>query len=681
MKRNLITILLAMTLSLQLAACGAADGKENVAAADQSQGSQDDAASGNSASDLNTDESQVATDNNNSAESDTAGSASSEESGTSGSKAAADFNATDFTAEQSIAAIRSLKEKPFGEQIGQVIQLTDGTLYRSGWQNLQQIPAGQASMESILEFAEPKAYSNTDQLSNINAFVPGPNCVYVYGYIYDYNSETGTSTTTRVCKVPYDTGSPEILWEYPDYIHPQMEYLKDEDRFTLYYEDPDTLTLQQVVFHGDEVFDTYDLGDCIKLNIYGTYSDYILSPTAQESMLSYQVSRTTTADVQTYHYERNDGSSSGSAPEGWGLELCLKDYMLISEITHDADDDHKNYYLLNTKNGRSISVSNTLGHQYYLQVCGIDGNRFLFNQYDYNDEENSGTYLFDADERGTLQKLAGNDDLFNNDTLLLDGDYVIYGGYYRYNEQLICRNLGTGEEIPLGSAISDNHIWEVGDLDKSHENLTYRMPDGSIHEFGSMSATWIVLRDEDAASRKINNTIQDIVTDLASGYRDDVQEQMADVAENADTYGDYLPTFYQDIALNQITYLSDEILCMTGNCDDYYGGAHGMPYEISVIFDRKTGDVLKITDLVEESGEEIIERMIPYLQRMVEEEEGGIDSNAAEVARENGISSPTIWITEDGFVFGYGVYEMAAFARGFVEVEVPFSEFTLTRYL
>ncbi len=109
------------------------------------------------------------------------------------------------------------------------------------------------------------------------------------------------------------------------------------------------------------------------------------------------------------------------------------------------------------------------------------------------------------------------------------------------------------------------------------------------------------------------------------------------------------------------------VLCI---CSDSYwsGAAHPNGTYDYYVFDRITGERLALTDLVEESPEEICDIIAPYIEK---------DFSFSEwTPRESILEPDRFFLTETGIGIHYDRYELASYAQGDLDFVIPYSEFT-----
>lgn len=144
-------------------------------------------------------------------------------------------------------------------------------------------------------------------------------------------------------------------------------------------------------------------------------------------------------------------------------------------------------------------------------------------------------------------------------------------------------------------------------------------------------------------------------------------------------HDEYFSAYTLVSQVSDITYMNDRYFCLMMSSYEYSGGAHGMPYKDVFVFDRETGKQLFLKDIVEIS-EADLKSLVSRSFRAFSEETGFSFSDPQtleqEVSKSVTMDSP-FYLTEEGIAFYYMPYEIAAYAAGFPEVVIPYSEFEM----
>lgn len=130
----------------------------------------------------------------------------------------------------------------------------------------------------------------------------------------------------------------------------------------------------------------------------------------------------------------------------------------------------------------------------------------------------------------------------------------------------------------------------------------------------------------------------------------------------------------------QITFLNEQYLSILAKGYEYAGGAHGMPFWTSLIFDLETGEQVKGKSLFAVSEEQFGEIKLEAYRELIEQSEEGTYGEDALSVVENSIDFDSgYYLTENGVTFYYDPYALAPYAAGFVEATVPYEKLPLVK--
>ena len=129
-----------------------------------------------------------------------------------------------------------------------------------------------------------------------------------------------------------------------------------------------------------------------------------------------------------------------------------------------------------------------------------------------------------------------------------------------------------------------------------------------------------------------------------------------------------------------LSYYNDRYIGLLWSGYDYYSGAaHGMPYKDFRLYDRETGEELYLDDILATSEEElnaIVTRMFEERHDGDEIWEWGLDyiSENAGFLEDHHLKAGAYYLTDEGLVYYFGVYEVASYAEGTPSVLIPYDE-------
>lgn len=138
-------------------------------------------------------------------------------------------------------------------------------------------------------------------------------------------------------------------------------------------------------------------------------------------------------------------------------------------------------------------------------------------------------------------------------------------------------------------------------------------------------------------------------------------------------YEEYFYIYSYDISPN-ILYNNNGVLCVALEGYIYTGGAHGYPTRDVYTFDLSTGSIIGLSDLILIEDEELASFITEEFQRMYDEapEEYWIEAPSTVETDSADLVNFNFYITEDYVCIFYFPYELGSYARGFVEIIIPF---------
>jgi hypothetical protein len=179
------------------------------------------------------------------------------------------------------------------------------------------------------------------------------------------------------------------------------------------------------------------------------------------------------------------------------------------------------------------------------------------------------------------------------------------------------------------------------------------------------------LKQESAAADAINSRLALTCQTLLSQMQKRMRRGEDDRTEPIAT-GHYL---YQ--ADYRITYYTENYCCILIEEYENKGGAHGMPYRESLIFDRCTGEEVRGNQLFAESSEKRKKLKEQAFRKLITASPKDYWDNALQTICEEGSGDTNYYLTDSGTTFYYPPYELAPYAAGYVEATVPYSQLPL----
>lgn len=159
--------------------------------------------------------------------------------------------------------------------------------------------------------------------------------------------------------------------------------------------------------------------------------------------------------------------------------------------------------------------------------------------------------------------------------------------------------------------------------------------------------------------------------DLEETYKNDIQNQWKEFGELRASFNHQLNESFSPF-LN-----TTDHLIMRHFGYEYSGGAHGMSYQFFYNYDKRKNKWLAISDVLDVSKSEAINRVLDSVLREKHHIPAGIPLNQAEgsifLADEISFTS-NFTLSKKGITFHYGLYEMTPYVYGFYELFVPYEK-------
>lgn len=182
--------------------------------------------------------------------------------------------------------------------------------------------------------------------------------------------------------------------------------------------------------------------------------------------------------------------------------------------------------------------------------------------------------------------------------------------------------------------------------------------------------TRLFLTGDTAGDYAINDCLNNV-------YRE-IQKELDSFEASCDTESEYdsipggLDSYMQVTAYSD--YLDDNYIGITIAEETYYSGAaHPNTWSEKYVFDRRTGSRISITDIVENSPEEICEIVAAYVER----DYPGFRSYESQENRAGILEDFRFFLSKEGIGIHFNTYELGSYAEGDADYIIPFWEFNL----
>ena len=162
---------------------------------------------------------------------------------------------------------------------------------------------------------------------------------------------------------------------------------------------------------------------------------------------------------------------------------------------------------------------------------------------------------------------------------------------------------------------------------------------------------------------KINSLFRNELTDFAHHLYQEAENQYEELEEDDMSFFPHWAKSHLNI-YSKGNYLSIVIIY-----DQYTGGAHGLHWYNNYNIDIERNKIVELTDLLEKENYRKI--ILENINEQLETKEGYF------VSQVNNFNQDNFYITEEGIIIYYPLYEIAPYAEGISEFLIPWEEFDL----
>lgn len=177
----------------------------------------------------------------------------------------------------------------------------------------------------------------------------------------------------------------------------------------------------------------------------------------------------------------------------------------------------------------------------------------------------------------------------------------------------------------------------------------------------------VVLESDTKNEQKINVYLEELYENVDQIQKDDAKE-----------YGIWFEKYFSEEertdhsffeVSTHIFYTNGEyIVFVTEYYSYWYPSVHEKRWQDYYVFDLKTGDRMVVTDLIDNSEEEIYGMVIAHLKEMFGDE-WYIEPEMDTVTEQD-----RFFLTEEGIGIHYDVYEVSDYPTGEVDILIPYNE-------
>ena len=175
---------------------------------------------------------------------------------------------------------------------------------------------------------------------------------------------------------------------------------------------------------------------------------------------------------------------------------------------------------------------------------------------------------------------------------------------------------------------------------------------------------------------------REFIDDASHSFASMLEEEKLNAMEPDGSEPELLPVinYERTLTFSTITLQDENYLSLWLDGYEYWGGAHGMPWRECHTFDSRTGRPLALSDVVDNSEEEIRTLIKKYTEKLCEQYgEENFWEDVPQYAATDKQFSEVFNLTESGVLIHFTPYEIAPYGDGFWEIEIPYEELRLKR--
>ena len=284
-------------------------------------------------------------------------------------------------------------------------------------------------------------------------------------------------------------------------------------------------------------------------------------------------------------------------------------------------------------------------------------------------EEEADRLLREAEERAEEAAQAEEAERAGADQIE-EGD----NGVAASEEQEAVSSGFPGEDAPFPEAGMEG---ETGHIGPYTFHLTSYDWDWSLEGYGQFFAVELeypVFEGDTEAERGLNAYYETWLNTKRLEYEEDEYSTPNQILSDIDEGYVWEETSGSEDYQVESMAMTNEVFSVLRSSYLYYpGAAHGMPFRETVYIDRRTGETLELEEFISISKEELDERVRDAFREVAAQEPEEF-SWSMEFLEEISDFADYSYLGEDGVIFYRPPYELASYARGFVEITIPYED-------
>ncbi len=168
----------------------------------------------------------------------------------------------------------------------------------------------------------------------------------------------------------------------------------------------------------------------------------------------------------------------------------------------------------------------------------------------------------------------------------------------------------------------------------------------------------------------------------AGKINEDILEYFEEKLDDMDEMVEDDRDLWAEATLNigyELTYLNDDKICLLLTGYEYNGdAAHGIPFRKPLIYNLENGERMEAEDLFAVSEDEFGRAFIAAFEKRMAESPDDYWTDAMDYVKEEAsFDNEDFYLTENGVVFYFEPYVLAAYAYGYIEGEVSYDSLGL----
>lgn len=267
------------------------------------------------------------------------------------------------------------------------------------------------------------------------------------------------------------------------------------------------------------------------------------------------------------------------------------------------------------------------------------------------------------------------DGVFARNSFSLTPYGVLYVRTKGYRDFWFLRPYGhMDSETALGNAVYDSGFAKAGmSVKASEDNIRPQGdPEGLII---SVKKQIPAFNGNSEAEKKMNAKMESEITSPCEAAVSRARKDYRAVGTSA---GDDMGFPYSfEVRVTGLTFADENYICIGREIYDYTGGAHGGLSDLYDTFDRNSGELLKLADVVANSRQEIKALLLKHLKEKIAAAPNLYFEDAVQEVKKDQKEDYAFSLRQDGIGIEFGNYEIAPYAAGPQTVIIPYDELKL----